>query len=382
MKPAPTSQKTILILTGSIGSGHLSVAKAIKEAIHRANGTNVRVEVVDLLTAFENFVTSATKKIYLNSLKLSPKIYELLFSQSDENEWPLQVLNAITAPFMQKQFLAMLKEKQPSVLVSTYPVWDILIKKVWEKYNTSKLPFVSVITDAMHVHASWIYGEPDYFIVANPDTATALEHFDIHPSRIKTFGYPIANRFIKHTSCANFQREMDLSPRRKTLLLILSTGISWSKVKQAAKTIRGSSLKNLQLVIVACGDTKWVKKLEKMRWPWPTRVTGWTNHMHEFIHGSDIILTKAGGATVMECIVSQKPMIIIDAIPGHEIGNAMLVQKYNLGVVLNRSLSDFDHAVEYIFSHDALIKKNLISQKRPHAAEETAKFLLQLVDEH
>lgn len=135
----------------------------------------------------------------------------------------------------------------------------------------------------------------------------------------------------------------------------------------------------MQLVIIATGETSWEKRLKRIKWPWPVGITGWTNEMHTMIHGSDIILTKAGGATVMECIASQKPMVIIEAIPGQEIGNAMLIQKYNLGIVLNQDFSDFDRAVQYILQHEALIKKNLSSLQTPHAAEDIAKFLVDLM---
>lgn len=369
----------ILILTGSVGSGHISVARAITDALYRIGGGKINVETVDLFTALSNFVTFATKKIYLDSLKISPKIYELLFSQSDESEWPLKILNALGAPFMQKQFLELLREKRPRILVSTYPVWDILVQKVWKKYcGASRLPFVSIITDSINVHHSWTYGKPDYSLVANEDTAVALKNLGVDPHRIKVFGYPISHDFEKHHSCIDFQQKFNLSPKRKTLLLILSTGISWSRIKELISTIQKSRLKKLQLAIIACGSSRWEKKLNKMRWPWPTRITGWTNEMHTFIHGSDIILTKAGGATVMECIASLKPMVIIDAIPGQEIGNVMLIQKYNLGVVLNRNLKNFDSAIEYILNHGQLIQKNLIAQQKPNAAEEIAKFLLRL----
>lgn len=381
MKRAPSNGRLcdILILTGSIGSGHISVSKAIAEALYKQNGKDVHVEIIDLMTALANIVTFATKNIYLGSLKISPKIYELLFNTSSTSQWPLKILNALNAPFMQKKFLELLREKQPRVLISTYPVWDMLVKKVWKKYSRGRFPFVGVITDSMNIHHSWTYGDADFYLVANDDTKVALKNYGVPESQIRVFGYPISGRFSKYHSCEPFQQKWGLSPKKKTLLLILSTGIRWPKVKRLIATIQKSKLQKMQLVIIATGETSWEKRLKQMKWPWPVGITGWTNEMHTMIHGSDIILTKAGGATVMECIASQKPMVIIEAIPGQEIGNAMLIQKYNLGVVLNQDFSDFDRAVQYILQHEALIKKNLSSLQKPHAAGDIAKFLVDLL---
>lgn len=379
----------ILILTGSIGSGHLSVARAIADALYRMKNPEadtspplgLEVEIVDFMTALKNIVTTATKKIYLSSLRISPKIYELLFSHSSEKEWPMKLLNILSAPFMQRKFLRLMREKKPDVLVSTFPTWDILIKKTWKKYtesNGTNAPFVSILTDSISVHSVWTMGNPDFFIVPNEDTKISLQNFGVPAERIRVFGYPVDQCFLKDSSCIDFQKKWNLSPKKKTLLLILSAGIRFAKVKKIVKAVKASTLTNIQLLIIAGENKTWKEKLTKVEWPLPVRVTGWTNEMHHLIHGSDIVLTKAGGATVMECINSQKPMIIIEAIPGQEIGNAMLVQKYNLGVVLNNDLSDFDRALKYILSHEALIKKNLAGLQKPNAAEDIAKFLVGL----
>lgn len=383
MKPQPCN---ILILTASIGSGHLSVARAIAEAVrHISRGSakaKVRVAIVDLLKTLSSLPTIATKRLYLSSLKISPKIWAMIFSRSTESDWPVKLLNLLSAPFIQKKFLRLIKKKKPDLLVSTFPMWNIIIKKIWDKYGGGKLPFVSVVTDSISIHKAWTTGNPDYFIVPNEDTQVSLKYLGVPRRKIKVFGYPISERFFKPTDIPSFYKKWNLATAKKTLLMILSTGISWERVSQIRQAMQRSKLKNLQLLIIACADERWTKKLTALKWPWPTRVTGWTNEMYDFIHAADIVLTKAGGATVMECLNCQKPIVIVDAIPGQEIGNVMLVQKYNLGVVLNKNLNDFDRAIEYILKNESLIKKNLGTQKKINAAHDVAEFLIGLALEN
>ena len=208
-------QCDILILTGSIGSGHTSVARAISEAIYRINcertaracseANNLalpvvrrassknkekkRVCIVDFFSVFPAFLTEATKKLYFSALKLSPKIWGAVFDQTAEEKWALKFLNSISAPLAMEKLLTLFSRLRPRVLVSTYPVWDILARKAWNEYCGGKaFPFISVITDSITVHSSWISGNPDYFIVSNPDTKTALKNLGIHSRKIKTFG--------------------------------------------------------------------------------------------------------------------------------------------------------------------------------------------------
>lgn len=372
-------QCDILILTGSVGSGHISAARAICEAIYRITNGKKRVEIVDAFNFFPESITKATKKLYFSALKFSPKIWGAVFDQTAEDKWSLKLLNSISAPLAMEKLLNLFNQTRPRVLVSTYPIWDILARKTWNIYKKEKqLPFVNVITDSLTVHPSWISGNPDYVIAANTDTKTALKNLGVDSKKIKTFGYPTSHLFHKHHDCAIFLQNKGLSNKKKTLLLIFTTGTKNSKIKRIASAISKSKLKNLQLVILACVAEKLKKYLAHLKWPCPHYLTGRTNQMHEFIHAADIVLTKAGGATVMECIASKKPMIIIDVIPGQEIGNATLVSKYNLGAILNENADNLDEAIKYILDNEKLIHKNLASQQKPHAAEDTAKFLLKL----
>lgn len=372
----------ILILTASIGNGHLSVSRAISEEIKRLSKGEFDVEIVDFIVELENFITSTAKTVYLNTLKVSPKIYEMFFAHSLDSNWPIKLLNVLSMPFLQRKFLKLMEKHHPSLLVSTYPVWDFLIKKTWEKYEKKygkKLPFVSVITDSVSIHSVYALGKPDYYISPNEDTKVSLEHFGIDKNKIKVLGYPVSKKFITPISKLDLQQRWNLSPKRKTLLLILSAGVAWSRAKQIVAALQATKLKNIQVVIVATAHHSWPKKLSKVKWKFPIQITGWTNELYSLILGSDIVLTKAGGSTVMECIASQKPMVIIEAIPGQEMGNAMMVQKYNLGVVLNRNLSDFDHSISYILNHENLIKKNLSALQKPTAGKDIATFLLSLI---
>lgn len=317
--------------------------------------------------------------MYLNSLKISPKIYQKIFEGSGDYEWPLKFYNALCAPFMQRKLLSLIREIAPSAIVATFPAWEILVKKTREKYEREikrKIPAVAVVTDSISVHRAWISGNPDFFIVANEDTAVSLKNLGVEQKRIKVLGYPVSERFT-HNATGDFYTEFGLSPRKKTVLLILASGMRRKQSQAMLEALKKTAIKNIQLVIVASSGEKMRRAAARMRFNFPSRVLGWTNSMHSLIRGADIVLTKAGGATVMECIATKKPMIIIDALPGQEAGNAMLVEKYNLGAIAKRP-EDLADALSYVFANEALIKKNLAAQSRPRAAEGLAKFLVNL----
>ena len=103
--------------------------------------------------------------------------------------------------------------------------------------------------------------------------------------------------------------------------------------------------------------------------------------MPEFIKAADIVLTKAGGATVMECIAAEKPMIITSTIARHERGNAELVKRYDLGIVENKHKPQITKSIQSIQKKYKIHKKNLKKLSNPQASLSIAKHLIEVLNE-
>lgn len=52
---------------------------------------------------------------------------------------------------------------------------------------------------------------------------------------------------------------------------------------------------------------------------------------------SDLVITKPGGLTSTEALVSNLPIIAINPIPGQEEDNAKFLEHYNVGIWLKKS---------------------------------------------
>ena len=101
--------------------------------------------------------------------------------------------------------------------------------------------------------------------------------------------------------------------------------------------------------------------------------------MPEFIKAADIVVTKAGGATVMECIAAEKPMVITSTIPGQEEGNAELIKRHQLGIVPASSAMGISESIEFIRRNYPLFQRNLKKHSKPDAAIKIAEFISNLL---
>jgi processive 1,2-diacylglycerol beta-glucosyltransferase len=88
----------------------------------------------------------------------------------------------------------------------------------------------------------------------------------------------------------------------------------------------------------------------------PIRVEGWMPDLPERIATSHLVVAKAGGATVQECLAAGTPLVMSQIIPGQEEGNAELLTKNDCGCVATTP-SSVATAVRHAFSRGGAVWK-------------------------
>ena len=69
----------------------------------------------------------------------------------------------------------------------------------------------------------------------------------------------------------------------------------------------------------------------------PTKLFYFIDNVDDYMHASDLIVTKPGGLTTSESIACALPMVVFKAYPGQEEQNAALLVENNIGVILEDS---------------------------------------------
>lgn len=66
------------------------------------------------------------------------------------------------------------------------------------------------------------------------------------------------------------------------------------------------------------------------------RVLPFTDKVPELMSISSVVITKPGGLTTTESLVSNLPIIVINPLPGQEEENALFLEKNNVGVWIRK----------------------------------------------
>ena len=362
--------KKILILTAGFGDGHNAAARSLRDAIELLD-EDARAEILDLFADSYGAFNTLARKTYLGMVAYAPKLWGGIYSML-ENPFVEKQLGGFTR--LQNALEKILSETQPDCVVSTYPVYAHVIKKIFANHHERPFRFITVVTDSITVNSSWFRAPSDFFCVANDETAEVLKKSGVAREQIKVLGFPVSPLFAENKN--ELRPPVGKEPRR--VLYVINTG-----KKKAGKAIdRLLEIDDVHLTITAGRDPELRAELIERTRKFEDRVKvlGWTNQMPELLMSHHLLVGKAGGATVQEAIAARCPMIVNQVIPGQEEGNAELIWRGGLGAIAEKN-KEVAELVENAFAKRAAQwnewRANLEKVSRPNAARDIAELILE-----
>jgi len=234
--------KKILILTASFGDGHNAAARNLRDAIEQVD-EDARAETLDLFADSYGAFNTLARKTYLGMVAYAPKLWGQFYSLM-ENPFVEKQLGGFTR--LQNTLEKVLAESQPDCVVSTYPIYGHVIKKIYANHHERPFRFVTVVTDSISINSAWFRAPADYFCVANEATAEVLAKGGVLEQQIKVTGFPVSPIFAENS--VELPQPVGDEPRR--VLYIINTG-----KKKAGKAIdRILEIEDVHLTVTAGRD--------------------------------------------------------------------------------------------------------------------------------
>jgi processive 1,2-diacylglycerol beta-glucosyltransferase len=367
--------KKVLILYAPLGAGHKAAANAIAEAF-AFKYPKIEIKKVDVL----DFVFEAFKKslpwafVFINSK--APFLYKWIY-EIYNNRLRQKSLSNISNLILKKSlFVKFIKEFSPNFIVSTNPLPMQLVSKTKEK-NIIDILSANVCTD-FGFHSFWLNEDVNYYFTANQEIKNSLVERGVAFDKIKITGIPVSLKFNKLSDRKKIAENLRFDASKNILLIVGGK----SSCKNLLAIIKGVREKNskLQIIIVAGRDKILYKKLKisEIKNDNLIKIFGFIGNLDEYMSASDLILTKAGGLTVSECLIKNLPMVINDIIPGQEEDNVNYAQKNGVGIKAE-SAKDSISAINELLSHPeklAAMRENCKKIAKPNAASDLADFIV------
>lgn len=350
--------KKILIFYASYGGGHLSAANSIKDYLSN-HYENIDVELIDCMKYINKPIEKITTTAYNEMAKKAPWAWGKIYSDSQKG--PLAHITTRSNQVFAIKLLRLLREKKPNLIISTHPFGSQMCSYLKRKGKiTSKI--ATILTD-FAPHDQWLVGSDytDYFFVAHNKMKEYLISKNIPENKIFATGIPISNKFLETFNTSKILNSLGLKENSKTILFFAGGkfGLGKSRTLEIFNTLV-NDFNNIQVIAISGKNKKMyeefnqiVKIANKTDF---IKVFEFVNNVPELMAVSDAVITKPGGLTTTESLVSGLPMIIINPIPGQEEENAQFLEHSNVGIWLKKQMN-IAETISNFLSDDEKLKE-------------------------
>ena len=358
--------KKVLILTASYGEGHNSAARGIRDGLARTQ-PDTQVEVHDLFIEAYGRPNEWVRKGYLALIDRWPRSWGYVYRWLDRKTDFDRRFKKFRR--LKRRLANLISEFRPDVVVSVFPAYPYLLRQI--RTDAMNWKNVVVITDSITVNAIWYQCAADYFLVPNDESAAVMRKAGVSPDLMKVFGFPVSPRFAELV-----QEQSGSAPVEKRVLYMINPA-----TLRALELVQKLLDLNLKLTVTIGHNDELRRAVENAANGRPIEIFGWTDQLPSLLSHSELLIGKAGGATVQEAIAAACPMIVNHVVSGQEEGNAKLIVDSNCGALVH-SAAEAAAEVERAFADDARVwrewKSNVKRHSRPRASLDIAEFLLSL----
>lgn len=313
------------------GGGHRAAAEAIADALQTRYGEDaVDITLVDVFRHCR-WPLNKMPEFYNWIVNLSPRLWGWGYHVG--NFKPFCEFNKRYIYFSNRSRLRQMVVDHPAdVVVSVHSIITQPSMYAYESYGT-RPPFITVVTDLVSTPRYWYDQRVDYTFVPTSAAYKSGVANGISEDQIEISGLPVHPRFNHVKDRDEVRQDLGWDSELPAILMVAG-GEGMGPLYETAMAINRLGLP-CQLAIIAGKNKALKERLETATWNQPTFVYGFIRDMPDKMRAADILVTKAGPATITEAFNMGLPVILSDLIPGQEYGNMRHVVDNNAGVFAN-----------------------------------------------
>ena len=362
-----------------MGVGHTAAANAVEAAL-AALDPSLETQTVDSYRYAASIFAKVVADGYIGMVKTVPQAYAYLYDRVERaTHVPRmrQFVNRYTATNLRR----LVERTKPDFVVCTHAFPCGVMAEYKRQFDPS-LPVVGIVTDFV-VHPFWIYPNIDAYAVATPEMREMLVARGIRPERIVISGIPVDPRFGTPRLPVDALRAELRLPRDRPVVLMMGGGVGIGPLEEMMRALGTIDAPIAAAVIVGRNralERRVIAAAE--RTAYPLRVYGFVDNVCDFMHASDVLLSKPGGMTSSEALAARIPMVLVKPLPGQEERNTRYLVSRQAAIHA-RGAPQIAQAVATLLS-SATARASLVARidelRHPDAARCIAERILTMLD--
>ncbi len=375
----------VLVLSASVGAGHLRAAEAVELALKQSHPEAV-VRNVDVLEMTNTLFRRVYGKFYLDLVNLAPHalgyFYDLMDQPSRSGRNRGDRLRLAVEKLNLKPFIKFLQEESWDLVINTHFLPAEIIAALRNK-GLCALPQVTVTTD-FDTHRLWVNQPCERYFTATDEGALYLHHWGVPRRDIFATGIPVHPVFSAPKDRSACRAKHGLSDDR-AVIVQLSGGFGVGPIEKLFQALLQIE-RPIQLVTITGRNEALKEELGRITPPERHRVKvlGFTREIDELMSAADLVVTKPGGLTTSEVLARGEIMVIVNPIPGQESRNSDYLLENGAAIKVNNAATLAAKVDALLASPERLeqLRANVRRTGRPRAAFDVVEKSLELLGKH
>ena len=306
MTPSSSQRPQLLFATIAAGGGHIASAKAMAQAIEAQYPNQFEISILDYMHEIgPRRFDQQHKHLWKQALRfpVSARLGQRLIDS-------LPALSRQVQHFMLREFSNLassdLRIRQPDLVISNHGLITTGLVQAQKRHGL-RVPVLTFATEPHNISAYW--AEPEAELILTPNTATTerLKRMGVPTNRLKTVGYPIQQSCLNPPSRQTARAELELDERFTILVSLGGEGIGGNPLTLVRQL--STQLPDIMFVVI-CGRNEVLRQDLGTLQCSKLRALGYVDNMASYLAASDLVVAKAGPASVYEALAVGRPVLI------------------------------------------------------------------------
>jgi processive 1,2-diacylglycerol beta-glucosyltransferase len=372
----------VLVLSASVGGGHVRAAQAVEVAL-RQTVPDALVRNVDVMELTNAAFRRLYAKAYTDLVSNAPHVFGYLYDWLDQptatgGRSRADRLRLVVEKLNLRCFIRFLESEPWDLVINTHFLPAEIIAAL-RRQERLRVPQVTVTTD-YETHRLWVNQPCEHYFTATEEGAVYLRHMGVPARDTTVTGIPVHPAFAEPKDRAALLKKHGLKGDRPVVLHIAGR-FGVGPMEKLFRAVLEVSVP-LEVVTVTGRNDKARVRLQSV--PVPSRhrvrVFGYTTEIDELMGVADLVLSKPGGLTTAETLASGAVMVIVNPIPGQESRNSDYLLENGAAIKVNQSGTLAYKVTQLLQDPERLaqLKANARRLGRPRAAFDVVERSLKL----
>ncbi len=299
-----TDRPLIIFATIAAGGGHVATANAMAQSLEAGYPgvfeTRVSEPMIDLGFTEQD--------------RQHKETWSWMLANPWSARWGQRVIDRV--PTLTNRYLratlstfaravaAHMNARNPALIVTNHGWLSVALTLAQQRYGL-KPRLVHFATDPLDASALWAEWRVSRYIVPSQAVQGDLERFGVPPSHIDRIGYPVGQSFLNPPTQRAARAALGLEERFTCLVSLGGEGVG-TNVLEVVRALQASPLRP-QVVVVTGRNEALRRKLDTLP---DLRTLGYVSNVADYLAACDVVVGKAGPASVLEALAVGRPVLM------------------------------------------------------------------------